>query len=560
MSLVFGGIPFDIADLVFTFFHNDRRQVDVVNEVSNRPLRAEQSLNRYKKVHFKFNRENDQDLRYDREHDIHHFFRLISEDQPEIKDHVESVELLTGVNEFLDHHNTPVCVPSSPNLSPWVKRDRQDSDQDKFRQEARKREIALGNIFHLSEILVRELPDIVIFTTDYSLLEQSDLPEIISKLRNLQHLTVLNNLDSAIVCEGDTPSTSADMSEIFLNPNLRSISTVFNLSNFDHPADRIENMTQHRISLPNLHTLSLIDSTSHPPFLHALLQKCHHLSKLTYFLAQELDSPPETTDQNGQLIGPPARYTRLRVSSWLALVTVLPATLQKLKISVDVSETTRTAPAALHPGWLVRSGRITSLMRLSRLVKLEIPLYLLFGGGLGDIHNPVGAAGVKLEEILPPTLKKIYLRDDYILETDLHRSVPAEILGKLRIYLLFKKDSGNKLNELRLVLRGRGVNDKKEPKKKCLQQLAALRGVEGLRTFERIGREGDTRITVQFRLKSKLTKSGVCLDTVKQTVAFNPTRLALPEGYETGMMGYPERERVKQARAFFENVSEESLK
>jgi hypothetical protein len=292
-------------------------------------------------------------------------------------------------------------------------------------------ETVIGNPGALMAILLIALPELETLVTDYTLLKQSDLPnEIMGGLRKLKRATVRNNLDSRIIIPLERPELSA----LFSLPRLEHLSTVF---------QRVDDASVAHANLPALLSLSLTDHLSDPSAIKGLLTKTPKLERFSYFLVEDTDNLAE--DEN---------YQSVHQDTWSTFATSLGAvagTLRILKIFIDDAATSDYPPLTMDEEWVMgvssRRGTIDSLKHLQNLTKLEIPMHILFGS---HPHR------TNLRDVLPPSLRKVYLRDDQIFDQDWDTYVPGVVIPALRSYILGHGAPGNDvlpLQELRLKLR-----------------------------------------------------------------------------------------------------------
>ncbi|KAK1760038.1 hypothetical protein QBC47DRAFT_289677 [Echria macrotheca] len=294
-------------------------------------------------------------------------------------------------------------------------------------------EIEEGNPGVFVALLLASLLDVRVLWLDYHLLRESDL--LVGLFRGeqyfpcLERLEIWNNVDDGIV---------------HYHPALQ-LSPVLSLSRLiflQVILQREQNVAPP--TLPELVELDIINHLSSPQVIATILANTPKLEKLTYFLVEDI---------HHLCLGGPstAHHDEWRLFS--EALTPVSKTLRILKISIDHVSPVSYSPYDWDNRWMIdllwvfmidhRRGPIGSLKSLRHLTKLEIPAYLL-----------VGRHSQRLQNILPPQIEKLYLRDDYVLEGPL-RNRDDDVRKMLGQYLLEKNRTiPLSLKHLRFVLRG----------------------------------------------------------------------------------------------------------
>ncbi|EAQ93304.1 hypothetical protein CHGG_01539 [Chaetomium globosum CBS 148.51] len=283
----------------------------------------------------------------------------------------------------------------------------------------------------------------------------------------LKKVVIRNNVNWDIC-----PTSGSSGPNLVCLPRLEHLSTVFS---------HVRGELVANANLPALRTLELTDHVSDPSTTKELLAKTPKLERFSYFLVEDTDS----------LLWSDVDDTA-HEDEWSAFATNLggvAATLRVLKIYVDSKppdyperfedpETGAWAKNASN-----RRGAIGSLTHLHNLTKLEIPMHVLFG------YRP---HGTRLRHILPPSLRKLYLRDDFAYSGDIYDAPPKLVIPALQSYLLESEPDGKvlSLQELHFKLRTSDMED-------GLQ----IDEQHPLRRLESVARQAGVRCTVRFRVE-----------------------------------------------------------
>ncbi|KAH6650764.1 hypothetical protein F5144DRAFT_589176 [Chaetomium tenue] len=272
-------------------------------------------------------------------------------------------------------------------------------------------------------------------------------------------------------------------------PRLEHLSTVFSHVRGELIADA---------NLPALRTLELTDHISNPSTTKELLAKTPKLERFSYFLVEDTDSLLEFLrwgDDYG--IGDTAHE-----DEWSAFATNLggvAATLRVLKIYVDFTppaypENVEGSQEAWE--WVNhasdRRGAIGSLTHLHNLTKLEIPMHVLFA------YRP---HGIRLRDILPPSLRKLYLRDDSAYSGDIYDAPPKLVIPALQSYLLESEPDGKVLSLQELHFKLRTSDMASLFRKMDVQDGLQIDEQHPLRRLESVARQAGVRCMVRFRVQ-----------------------------------------------------------
>ncbi|KAK0752896.1 hypothetical protein B0T18DRAFT_395579 [Schizothecium vesticola] len=471
-------------------------------------------------------------------HPIHAFMRAISR-RPALALHVRTAELLSGIDAWGWDDELPDCPAPLDVQELWMEclgrpqiplfmTDRFEAD-------------ILGGIpAALVGLLLSALPALETLVTDYTMMQGSHLPGVIfehnnSKLK-LKNMAIRNNLDSRIIKPSDPPWVQA----VFCVPSLEHLCTVLPRVS----EDQITGAT-----LPSLRSLKLVDHLTEPEAISTLLSKAPKLESLTYFLIEDTDS-----------LAADAHYEDSHQNEWAAFAEALSHvadSLKILKISIDEAATSDYPPDTMDEEWMMgisqRRGRIPSLQHLVHLAKLEIPTYLLLGFS-AEHRTP-------LSTILPPSLRKLYLRDDHVYDDDLAGATPEDVVSMISSYFLDRSSTGvtGPLQELRIKLRGRGITDRFD--NAHIKAIAELASPQYLRVLERLGRKAGVKMTIHRTKTTYMLAEHDVVDGVDEWVLYDPHTALGAEISETGELegggetgDYPSRRRLKRARVFYSNT------
>ncbi|KAK3347300.1 hypothetical protein B0T25DRAFT_461066 [Lasiosphaeria hispida] len=361
-------------------------------------------------------------------------------------------------------------------------------------------------------------------------MQGSHLPGIVfeNKTLNLRDITIRNNLDSRVIKPSNPPW----------------IQTVFCLPSLEHLCTVLPRVSEDQITgakLPSLRTLKLVDHLSEPAAISTLLSKAPKLESLTYFLVEDTDDLAADAD-----------YEQSHDNEWAAFATALTHvadSLKTLKISVDEAATSDYPPDTMDGEWMMdisrRRGRIPSLRQLQNLTKLEIPAYLLLG---------FCPERVQLNDVLPLSLQKLYLRDDHVYDDDLVDAAPEDLISALESYFFDRSSAGTPpLQEVRIKLRSHGIEDRFD--RACIEAVE-LGKSQYLETLVKIGRRSRIKVTVHRRKHTYLTVGQEVVDEVDELVLCDPQlddSMEEMDEREKETTRYPTRHRLKRARVFYSN-------
>ena len=488
----------------------------------------------YRRIAWKFNGKKDPMPN----HRIHSFFQAIRQ-RPARASYVKAATLLSGTGRWQSSQTAQLLsdYPPPPDVETlWVDVLRggvQGRDLTRFEGGTFRSETIIGNPGALMAILLIVFPELETLVTDYTLIKQSDLPnEVMGGLLKLKRATVRNNLDSRIIEPFERPELSA----LFSLPRLEHLSTVFQL---------VDDVSVAQANLPALLSLSLTDHLSDPSALGDLLTKTPKLERFSYFLVEDTDNLAE--DKN---------YQSVHQDTWSAFATSLGSvagTLRILKISMDEAGTSDYPPETMDEEWVLgvssRRGAIGSLTHLQNLTKLEIPMHILFGS---HPHH------TNLRDLLPPSLRKFYLRDDLIYDQDWHTYVPDVVVPALRSYLLGNGAPSNEvlpLQELRLKLRTVWLIE--QFGRTDIEDGLEIGEEDPLEQLVRISRQAGVRCTIHFRVLdgTYISTKHECIDRIDELVLHDPNNGTAtpdggPEGIAVGEVRYPMTRLLKRARCF----------
>lgn len=488
----------------------------------------------YRRIAWKFNGKKDPMPN----HRIHSFFQAIRQ-RPARASYVKAATLLFGTGRWQSSQTAQLLsdYPPPPDVETlWVDVLRggvQGRDLTRFEGGTFWSETIIGNPGALMAILLIVFPELETLVTDYTLIKQSDLPnEVMGGLLKLKRATVRNNLDSRIIKPFERPELSA----LFSLPRLEHLSTVFQL---------VDDVSVAQANLPALLSLNLTDHLSDPSALGDLLTKTHKLERFSYFLVEDTDNLAE--DKN---------YQSVHQDTWSAFATSLGSiagTLRILKISMDEAGTSDYPPETMDEEWVLgvssRRGTIGSLTHLQNLTKLEMPMHILFGS---HPHH------INLRDLLPPSLRKFYLRDDLIYDQDWHTYVPDVVIPALRSYLLGNGAPGNEvlpLQELRLKLRTVWLIE--QFGRTDIEDGLEIGEEDPLEQLVRISRQAGVRCTIHFRVLdgTYISTKHECIDRIDELVLHDPNNGTAtpdggPEGIAVGEVRYPMTRLLKRARCF----------
>ncbi|RYP12363.1 hypothetical protein DL767_011327 [Monosporascus sp. MG133] len=447
--------------------------------------------------------------------------------------YVKAVELCSSASR-LERNAALPDIPAPLDIQPlWLDALKQQHlpgrEIETFRSE-----VCKGNPGALMGLLLASLHNLQVLVTDYTMLCQSNLPQVVfkhaqvpetrsyrgSRLLKVKEVTIRNNLDSRIIkCR-----TNPQIASVFCLRSLERVTAILQRTN--HIPWKKTGVASHA-KLPTLHTLRLIDHLSSPRTIPELLANAPRLDRFEYFLV-------ENTDE----LAADEKYECLHTNSWKAFSTALLAVAGSLKtliISIDEAFTSDYPPETMDVDWMfgisARRGCIGSLQSLRCLTKLEIPMYILLGR---DPHI------TKLRDVLPPSLRKLYLRDDHVYEVDLDNCEPERVIGLLRDYLL-GHEHGNMaesplLEKLRIKLRrGSWASD------------------DDLWALMEMSEEAGVYCTVHLRKSSFLSTEDEVIDEIEELIIYDPFAANSESGAEEtliGDTGYPTRSFNEAARCF----------
>ncbi|KAK3354085.1 hypothetical protein B0T25DRAFT_545965 [Lasiosphaeria hispida] len=470
------------------------------------------------------------------EHPIHAFMRAISH-RPALASHVKTAELLSGTDAWGWDDALPNC-PAPPDVQEvWMEcLGRQQIPL--FMANRFEVETLEGAPAALMGLLLSALPALETLVTDYAMMQGSHLPGAIFEHNNLKlklrNMAIRNNLDSRIIRPSEPPWVQA----VFCVPSLEHLCTVL---------PRVSEDQITGANLPVLRSLKLVDHLTEPDAISTLLSKAPKLESLTYFLIEDTDDLAADAD-----------YERSHQNEWAAFVEALShvaASFKTLKISIDEAATSDYPPDTMDGEWMMgisrRRGRIPSLRHLIHLAKLEIPIYLLLGFS-AEHRTP-------LSSILPPSLRKLYLRDDHVYDDDLVGATSEDVVSMISSYLLDRSSTGVTvpLQELRIKLRGRGITDRFD--NACIKAVAELASAENLRVLESLGRRVGVKVTIHRRKNTYISTEQDVIDVVDELVLYDPHAALDGKIFGTGegereIEGYASRRRLKMARVFYSNT------
>jgi len=471
------------------------------------------------------------------EHPIHAFLRAIFH-RPELARHVKTAELLSGTGAWDWDDPLPNC-PAPPDVRELWMECLGRQQVPLFMADRLEADILEGAPAALMALLLCALPALETLVTDYTMMQGSHLPGAIFEHNNqklkLRNMAIRNNLDSRIIRPSEPPW----------------IQTVFCVPSLEHLCTILPRVCEDEIigaNLPVLRSLKLVDHLSEPESISTLLSKTPKLESLTYFLVEDTDDL--AADEN---------YEQLHENEWAKFAEALShvvASLRTLKISIDEAATSDYPPDTMDEEWMTgisrRRGRIPSLQHLVHLAKLEIPIYLLLGFS-AEQRTP-------LSSILPPSIRKLYLRDDHVYDEDLVAATAEDVVSMISEYFVDRSSTGvtaPPLQELRIKLRGRGIMDRFD--NKCIKAVAEPASTEYLRVLESLGRRAGAKVTIHQRKDTYVSTEGDVIDVVDELVLHDPHAGLDTEVGGTGeggreAEGYRSRGRLKMARVFYSNT------
>jgi len=447
---------------------------------------------------------------------IHAFFRTISH-RPALALHVKSVVLHSGFQpkDWMTHF-AYCSVPDD--LSPlWLDALAQLDMPTKLQQRFFRSKAEVGDLGVLTGIVLASLPMVEELVIDTTLIEESDLLEmVIGGLLSLKNVTIHNNLDSRIL---GRHSTVTRLSSVFHLPRLEQLCTTFQFMKRPMVAGP---------KLSALRTLGLVDRLSYPSAIKTLLARAPKLESLSYFLVEDMDDllcyiqdarHRDVENANSASLGRDRDSDDF--NTWHTFARALKSvsgSLTTLTISLDAAggkhdRTLQNLHYDLLGGVSARRGRIGSLQHLENLTSLEIPMLILFNDRTKE---------TKLQDLLPPSLKKLTLRDDYINDHDLLNCTPSLVIPALESYLL-EQDPFNPLSlyELCINLRIRDFHTSIRRNKL---------GLKGVHRFthrhwglERICKQAAVRCVLHVRRRSVLLPGRDCVDIMDETVVYDPS-------------------------------------
>jgi hypothetical protein len=166
-----------------------------------------------------------------------------------------------------------------------------------------------------------------------------------------------------------------------------------------------------------------------------------------------------------------------------------------------------------------------------------------------------------LRDVLPPSLRKVYLRNDQIFDQDWDTYVPGVVIPALRSYLLGHGAPGNEvlpLQELRLKLRT--VRFIEEFGRTDIEDGLEIGEEDPLELLAGISRQAGVRCAIHFRVLdgTYISTKHECIDRIDELVLNDPTNGTAtsdggPEGIAVGESRYPMTRLLKRARCFFES-------
>jgi hypothetical protein len=151
---------------------------------------------------------------------------------------------------------------------------------------------------------------------------------------------------------------------------------------------------------------------------------------------------------------------------------------------------------------------------------------------------------VKLGDVLPPSLRKLCLRDDHVYGVDLDNCDPERVIELLRSYLIGHQHEDAvervSLEELGINLRGRGLYHRFD-----------------LEALEKMSQEAGIKCIMHLRKETFMSTKGRCIDQVEELTIYDPSTVRLDGDAEhtvIGETGYPTRYFNKEAGCFESNV------
>lgn len=469
-------------------------------------------------------------------HAIHSFFRAIRK-RPARASYVKAAAFLT-CSDF-DSFSYGVDYPPPPDVKPlWLEvLDTLELNAIPMGISAIRRRVDEGDPDILVPILLTLLLELETLVADRTLLYYATGHSLM-----LKKVTIRNNCNWELA--GAWRLKQLVLTLVCLS-RLEHLSTIF--------PDIHGNKITHA-NLPALRTLKLTDHLSHPSAIRELLAKTPKLERLSYVLIEDTDTLLQGDDSDEDDLNEDDDDPTAHQDEWSAFATSLGGvarTLKILKIYIDGTPSDEPAIAETNEWALevsARRGTVGSLRHLYNLTKLEIPIQLLLG------RHP---DRIKLRDILPPSLRKLYLRDDTTGNRDSVLCGPRFVVPALQSYLL-EPEPGNKvlsLQELRLKLRDDylviffGLQD--------VQKGQSLDGKHPVRRLAGIARQAGVKFTIRFRVPhgSFMSRDWECLDEVDEVVLYDPNAVSTALGsMETTMEPtryHPTKRLLKKGGCFY---------
>ena len=475
-------------------------------------------------------------------HPIHSFFWSLCQ-RPALASYVKKAELRSDVTRWTD--GLPNLPAPSHIQALWLDALKLQS-LSQWDMATYSTEISRGSPGAFIGLLLASLHNIEVLVTDYTMLSESDMPHVVfrqalgtrssdvqsgsyqgSRFLKLKEAIVRNNLDSRIIKD----DMNSQLSSIFSLRSLEHVTTILQCSD-GMPWETARVASQENENLPTLRTLRLTNHLSNPGAITALLANAPRLERLEYFLVEDTDDLAQDEE-----------YEAAHTDEWPAFSGALLAvaeSLKSLKISIDEAATSDYPPDTMDIDWMegisARRGSIGSLRGLRNLTKLEIPMYLLLGR-----YPHI----VKLGDVLPPSLRKLCLRDDHVYGVDLDNCDPERVIELIRNYLVGRQHEDNaaervSLEELGINLRGRGLYRRFD-----------------LEALEKMSQEAGIKCIMHLRKETFMSTKGRCIDQVEELTIYDPSTVRLDRDADdtvVGETGYPTRYFNKEAGCFESNV------
>jgi len=128
---------------------------------------------------------------------------------------------------------------------------------------------------------------------------------------------------------------------------------------------------------------------------------------------------------------------------------------------------------------------------------------------------------IPLSAILPLSLWKLYLHDDYVYDYDLVNATSEKVISMINCYFLNRSLAGAApLKELRIKLRVRGITDQFDSA--SIRAVIELGSIKYPRVLENLGKRAGVRMSVHQRKDTYISTEQDVIDVVDELVLYDP--------------------------------------